>query len=217
VFIDLVDDLRCPRPHEETWLVASTDRTEGRDIVQGTLGCPICRAEYPIRDGVVWFADAPAAGPATPADSDTAAGPDLAMRLAAFLDLSDAQGFALLAGSWGSLAPLLRGVVSTHLVVLNPAAPVPAGAGVSVLNVAHYIPFAAATCRGVALDDAHAGPAYLRDAVHVLRPRGRLVAPASTPTPSGATELARDEHLWIAERDVAPPTLVPLKPRGSAG
>ncbi|MDQ3996186.1 MAG: hypothetical protein M3303_04125 [Gemmatimonadota bacterium] len=210
MFIDLVDDLRCPRPHEETWLVASSDRTEGRDIVQGTLGCPICRAEYPIRGGVVWFADAPDARPAPPVDSDSAADPELAMRLAAFLDLSDAQGFALLAGSWASLAPLLRGVAPTHLVVLNPAAPLSAGGGISVLHVANYIPLAAATCRGVALDDAHAGPAYLRDAVHVLRPRGRLVAPASTPTPSGATELARDEHLWVAERDAAPPKLVPL-------
>jgi uncharacterized protein YbaR (Trm112 family) len=217
VFIDLVDDLRCPRPHEETWLVASADRTEGREIIRGTLGCPICRAEYPIRDGVVWFADAPDAGPATWADSEAAADPELAMRLAAFLDLSDAQGFALLAGSWGSLAPLLRGVVPAQLVVLNPTAAVPAGGGVSVLHVAGDIPLAAATCRGVALDVAHANPAYVRDAVRVLRPHGRLVAPASTPTPSGATELARDEHLWVAERDAAPPGLVPLKARGNAG
>jgi uncharacterized protein YbaR (Trm112 family) len=214
VFIELVDDLRCPRLHDETWLVASTDRTEGRDIMQGTLGCPICRAEYPIRDGVVWFVE-PERAPAPASDRSMPADPEVAVRLAAFLDLSDAQGFALLAGSWGSLAQLLRAMVPTHLVLLNPPAPVRAGNGISILHASSRIPLADATCRGVALDDAHVDPAYVHDAVRVLRPRGRLVAPASTPTPAGVTELARDDRLSVAERNAAPPELVSLRPRGS--
>jgi uncharacterized protein YbaR (Trm112 family) len=208
VFIELVDDLRCPRTHGETWLVASANRTEGRDIIEGTLGCPICRAEYPIREGVVWFGEPEPARPAP--DRALPADPELAMRLAAFLDLSDAQGFALLAGAWGRAAPLLRGVVPTHLVLLNPPPAVAAADGISVLEIAAGIPLADATCRGVALDDAHADAAHLEAAVRVLRPRGRLVAPASTPTPAGVTELARDERLWVAERDAAPPKLVTL-------
>jgi hypothetical protein len=142
--------------------------------------------------------------------------PELAMRLAAFLDLSDAQGFALLAGSLGRAAPSLRGVVPTHLVLLNPQPPVAAGDGISVLEIAAGIPLADATCRGVALDDAHADAAHVEAAVRVLRPRGRLVAPASTPTPAGVTELARDERLWVAERHAAPPKLVLLQARGTA-
>ena len=213
MFIELVDDLRCPRPHEETWLVASTSRTVGRDIIEGTLGCPICRAEYPVREGVVWFADPgrvgdAAAGRSLPPDAE------LAMRLAAFLDLSDAQGVALLAGSWGPSTQLLRDVVPTHLVLLNPQPQVAAGNGISVLEIAAGIPLADATCRGVALDDAHADAAHLDEAVRVLRPRGRLVAPVSTPTPAGVTELARDQQLWVAERNAAPPKLVSLQSRG---
>ncbi len=215
MLIELVDDLRCPRPHEETWLVASADRTEGRHIIQGTLGCPICRAEYPIREGVVWFTEAGSAG-ATRAESSAPRDPELAMRLAAFLDLSEGQGFGLLAGSWGSLAPLLRDVVPTHLVAMNPTTLVRAGAGISVLQTSDRIPLADATCRGVALDAAHVDPAYLRDAVRVLRPRGRLVAPTSTPTPPGTTALAHDATLWVAERAAGPPALVPLKTRGPA-
>jgi uncharacterized protein YbaR (Trm112 family) len=214
VFIELVDDLRCPRAHEETWLVASASRTEGRHIMQGTLGCPICRAEYPIREGVVWFGEPKAAAPAP--DRAFPADPELALRLAAFLDLSDAQGFALLAGSWGAAAPVLQGVVPTHLVLLNPRPPVAAGDGISVLEIPAGIPLADASCRGVALDDAHADAAHLEAAVRALRARGRLVAPASTPTPAGVTELARDEQLWVAERDAAPPKLVPLQARGAA-
>jgi uncharacterized protein YbaR (Trm112 family) len=212
VFIELVDDLRCPRPHEQTWLVASTTRTEGRDIIEGTLGCPICRAEYPIRDGVVWFAEAeeigaPAAGRAAPAS------PEVAMRLAAFLDLSDVQGFALLTGSWGSAAQLLRRVVPTHLVLLNPRPPVAAGDGISILEIAADIPLADATCRGVALDAAHADGRHLDEAVRVLRPGGRLLAPAATPLPAGVIELARDDRLWVAERAAPPPRLVTLQTR----
>jgi hypothetical protein len=37
MFIELVDALRCPVPHEESWLVASADRMEARHIVDGTL------------------------------------------------------------------------------------------------------------------------------------------------------------------------------------
>jgi hypothetical protein len=210
VFIELVDDLRCPRPHEETWLVASADRTEGRDIIEGTLGCPICRAEYRIHEGVVWFTDqglraVTAKGSGQPVD------PELAMRLAAFLDLTDVQGFALLAGSWGPAAPLLRPIVPTPFVLLNPRPAVEAGNGISILEIAAGIPLADATCRGVALDAAHADAGDLDAAIRVLRPGGRLVAPASTPTPPGITELARDERLWVAEREAAPPKLVALR------
>jgi uncharacterized protein YbaR (Trm112 family) len=215
VLIELVDDLRCPRAHEETWLVASTSRTEGRDIVEGTLGCPICRAEYAIREGVVWFGEPGNAGAAAP-DRSMPADRELAMRLAAFLDLSDAQGFGVFTGSWGRAAQHLRGVVPTHLVLLNPQPRVRSGDGISVLQIAAGIPLADATCRGVALDDAHANAGHLDAAVRVLRPRGRLVAPASTPTPAGVTELARDEQLWVAERHAAPPRLIRLQSRDTA-
>jgi uncharacterized protein YbaR (Trm112 family) len=215
VFIELVDDLRCPRPHDQTWLVASADRTEGRDIIEGTLGCPICRAEYPIREGVVWFTE-PRDYALTAQRSGPNVDPELPMRLAAFLDLTDVQGFALLAGSWGSAAPVLRGVVPAHFVLLNPRPAVAAGNGISVLETAVGIPLADGTCRGVALDAGHAHAPHLDAAVRVLRPRGRLVAPARTPTPLGVTELARDNQLWVAERNTPPPKLVSLESRGTA-
>ena len=212
MFIELVDDLRCPRAHEETWLVAAADRTEDRDIVEGTLGCPICHAEYPIRDGAVWFTERALTRP--PADARQRIDPELAMRLAALLDLSDAQGFALLAGSWGAAVALLRDIVPTHFVLLNPGLAVTPGRGSSVLHSPMGIPLASGTCRGVALDDAHSDPPHLDAAVRVLRPRGRLVAPASTPMPDGVSELARDGRLWVAER-ATPTKLVTLQTRAS--
>lgn len=212
MLIELVDDLRCPRQHEETWLVASADHTDNRDIIDGTLGCPICHAEYPIREGVVRFGDPKVTGVAQD-DDGRRIDHDLAMRLAAFLDLTDGQGFALLAGSWGPAAPLLRQVTPARFVVLNPNPAVAAVHGISVLEIAAGIPLADATCRGVALDESHADEVHLEAAVRVLRPVGRLVAPASTPTPTGVVELARDAQLWVAERRPAPPRLVGIRQR----
>jgi uncharacterized protein YbaR (Trm112 family) len=211
VFIELVDDLRCPRPHEETWLVASAVRMEERDIIEGTLGCPICHAEYPIRDGTVWFDDSRPADVRHATDAD----PTLAMRLAAFLDLSDTQGFALLSGTYGQLVELLRGVVPPHLIALNPMPKVASRNGVSALMIRAGIPLADATCRGIALDADHASIAQVDEAVRVLQPRGRLVAPALATVPDGVSEIARDQHRWVAERTAAPPKLVTLRARGS--
>jgi uncharacterized protein YbaR (Trm112 family) len=116
MFIELVDALRCPTAHEESWLVAAAARMSFRHIVEGTLGCPVCHAQYPIHRGVVDFRRAPHA--ALPPD----AAPDgeQAMRLAALLDLTDATGFAVLLGPWSVHAPLLRAVAETPLVVVDP-------------------------------------------------------------------------------------------------
>jgi hypothetical protein len=210
VLIELVDDLRCPRPHEETWLVAAAARVEGRDIRVGTLGCPICHAEYAIRDGAVWFDESPLADvrPSTHPD------PTLAMRLAALLDLSDTQGFAILTGSYGQLGELLRGVVPPHLIAVNPIPTVTSGTGVSALFIRARFPLADRTCRGVALDAIHADSGHVEEAVRVLQPHGRLVAPATTPLPRAVSEIARDDEVWVAERTDAPPKLISLRGRG---
>jgi len=55
MFIELVDSLRCLSPHDETWLVAAASRMDGRHLIDGVLGCPVCRREYAIRDGTAWF------------------------------------------------------------------------------------------------------------------------------------------------------------------
>ena len=116
MFIPLVDILRCPTPHDETWLVASIDRAEERDIIEGMLGCPICLAEYPIRDGIVYFAERRAPIRRAPPDETEA------MRLAAALDLTDARMTAVLQGAWGAHAQLVRGVSPAQLLLLNPPA-----------------------------------------------------------------------------------------------
>ena len=55
MFIEMIDLLRCVNAHEDTWLVASFSEVTNRIVTRGTLGCPVCSAEYPIQDGVADF------------------------------------------------------------------------------------------------------------------------------------------------------------------
>src|SRR5690606_30679279 len=96
--IEIVDALRCIVPHEETWLVASVESWQGRQIQTGTLGCPVCRATYPVRDGVADFTGA-ASTPVVARGASAgehAVDEDEVLRVAALLDLRDAGGIVLL-------------------------------------------------------------------------------------------------------------------------
>lgn len=212
MFIELVDSLRCVQPHEDTWLVATFDRMENRRVVEGALGCPTCRASYPIRAGVVWLGAVPAQ--ATPADDPPAAHPvaDEAMRLAALLDLREPGMRALLAGAHGAVAHALVGATQAELLVIDPPASVTPGDGVSIVRTGGRLPLAAASMRAVALDERSAvAPGAIEAAVAALRDGGRLVAPATVPVPASVTELARDARQWVAERDARPSAPVQLR------
>jgi len=210
MFIELVDALRCPVPHEESWLVAATTRMEHRHIVEGTLGCPVCRAEYPVVRGVVDFRRAPQ-GPlpreAPPSETE-------AMRLAAFLALTDRTGFAVLLGGWSVHAPLLRALVETPLVVIDPPEGTEGEPGISVIRCDGPLPLADGAARGVAVDVA--SPLRVESAVGATRASGRLVLPAAAPVPAGVRELARDAAVIVAEREAAasPPITLHVRRRG---
>ncbi len=47
---DLLDVLRCPVCRGELTLTAT--RRDGEEIVEGSLRCGACPADYPIEDGI---------------------------------------------------------------------------------------------------------------------------------------------------------------------
>jgi hypothetical protein len=197
--VELVELLRCVQPHEDICLVAAVDVLEDREIVRATLGCPICHAEYPIRDRVAYFA--PSAEPEATRDPDPAG----AMRVAAALELTDARATAVLHGAWGAEARLVRSVSPARLIVLNPATAIEPGDGVNVI-VSGIAPLARGSVSGVALS-ADAGPDLVGSLAGALRAGGRMLAPIELAQPRGFTELARDDEVWVAERqrdDVIP-------------
>lgn len=196
MFIELLDYLRCPRAHEESWLVLAARASDGRDVMEGTLGCPVCRSEFSIVRGVARFVEPGRAISSIEADEDDA------LRLAATLDLTGQRGYAILIGAWTDQGPLLRTMTDVQLLLVNPGDAIAMGDGLSGLTIDRHwvsLPLGTASARAIALDDT-ASPAQAAAALTVVSAGGRILAPASLPLPHGATELARDDRHWVAER-----------------
>jgi uncharacterized protein YbaR (Trm112 family) len=204
MFIELVDSLRCTSEHDDTWLVASTKSMQGRHIMDGELGCPLCRAHYPIRSGIAHFGD-PKATAATSLD------PDGVVMLAALLGLADGSGKVVLLGpSYSVLARPLHELTGTQVIVIDPAPAAEMGNGLSGIAGCARLPLASSSLHGVALDDYTRG--LVHEAARVLKPEGRVTAPSQLPLADGLGELARDEAQWVAER-TAPAKIVELHRR----
>lgn len=207
MFIELVDTLRCPVPHDESWLVAAAIRMEARHIVEGTLGCPVCTAEYAIRAGVVDFRRAAGQPAATRVTSDA----EQAMRIAALLDLSEGHGFAVLLGEWGAHAHELAAIVELPLLLIDPPAGVVGAPGISVVRSDGDLPLAAGAARAMAIDVA--GPSRVSSAVRATKTTGRVLAPIAVEMPAEVRELARDERVWVGERTTPASPLMTLHVR----
>ena len=212
MFMELVDTLRCPRPHEESWLVLSTRTVEARHVREGTLGCPVCKAEYPIHDGIADFR-AKGATEVESGERAAFAGPLIgAESLAALLDLTDPKGFAVLVGRWAELADALIELADTPpLLLVDPPVGVEMQPGLSGVRCDVELPLAAGAARAIAVDTDAA--ARVRSAARVTRIGGRVVAPATAPVPDGVRELVRDERVWVGAREAMPSVPIALHVR----
>ena len=198
MFIELIDLLRCPSDHEESWLVAALDKTNGRVVINGRLGCPVCGAEYPVRDGVAVFGDGRAAATA---DVD-------AWRIAAFLDLRSPGKVVVLLGGPAALARQLIDSFGARVVLVDGREAIEPGENLALVRASDASPLRGAAADGIVLG-AGAAREDVANAARVLRSGGRIVLPASAPTPGGFDQLAADEHHRVLrKREVPAP--VPL-------
>ena len=200
MFIELIDMLRCVNAHEDTWLVASFREVANRIVIEGTLGCPICSAEYEIRKGVVDFTRGEKVADV---DADRAhAGhqrEQLATRAGAYVDATQPGTTIVLGGLWAYAAQDLAEMADVRVIALNAPAGVEESERVGLLRIAGRIPLATNSAHGVALDAWFSAPT-VEDAVRVVRPVGRVVGAASSSAPETAVVLAHDEHYWVAEK-----------------
>lgn len=200
VFIDLLDLLRCINVHENTWLVASFKAVTNRFVLEGTLGCPICSAEYPIRNGVIDFS-AGAEIPRGNAKRSVAVRDweDLATRAGAFLNVTEPGATVVLGGTWADAALELSLMTEARVFALNPEGGAEESETVGLLLVGSEIPVAPGSVLGVALDASFPAEIVL-SAVKAVRPGGRIVGPIEIPPPSELAVLARDEAYWVAQK-----------------
>jgi hypothetical protein len=196
VHIEFIDSLRCPELHEETWLVAALNRMDGRDVVEAKLGCPICRREFFIQEGVGLFGEL---APRAERRADTAAG-ETAIEIAAFLDLVTPGKVILLAGELASHAEAAAQLSKARVIALNPLSSAASSSPqVATIRAGGRIPLASSSLDGIALDRFHSTESFLAEAARLLRPRGRLVAGAQSSLPREFKELARDQDKVVAE------------------
>jgi uncharacterized protein YbaR (Trm112 family) len=194
LFIEVIDSLRCPREHNETWLVAAFNRMSGRFVVEGTLGCPECNASYPIENGIAdlridRYFTARVDVPRTPPD------PELVMRTAAYLNLVNQAGTVIVTGGYNNAAPGIAEMTGYRTIAIDPWPWLDDTEIVSSILADARLPFATSSIDGIALHDEK----FMHDVARVLKPGARLIAPSASDLPQGLRELDRDESLVVAE------------------
>jgi hypothetical protein len=211
LFIEILDLLRCINPHEDTWLVASLKAVSNRFVLDATLGCPVCHAEYPIRKGV---ADFRVGGEILHQPSDNSPSlenrAELATRVGAFLNATEPGATLVLGGSWAEAAQELSVMTETRVVAVNPGRRVEESETVGLLKVSRQIPLAPASVLGAAFDASFSTETIL-SAIKVVRPGGRIVGPVVIDIPGELALLARDETYWVGEKLAE---MIPLRRSG---
>jgi uncharacterized protein YbaR (Trm112 family) len=191
MFIELTDHLRCPSDHDESFLVLLPDRVEGRRVIEGQLGCPVCGRTFELSDGVLDTGDAAEPRASTPSALDAEA-------LTALVGLSGPGGYLTLVGSvadlWKDIAALNPGV---GLVAVNPGPEVADAPGISVLRSGR-IPLKSRSMRGVVLgrpygDDVH----WVDEGARVVLPGLRIVGEGADPPAEMIDLLASADGVWV--------------------
>jgi hypothetical protein len=196
----MIDLLRCINAHEDTWLVASFNTVSNRFVLEASLGCPACSAQYQIHEGIADFS----AGFALPSceAERTAAGhnrEDHATRAGAYLEATEPGATIALGGIWAYAAQELSEMAEVRVLALNAPADVKESHSVGLLRVGTEIPVAAGSLLGVALD-AWLPAKIVDSAVKAVRPGGRIVGPVTIPAPPELSVLAHDDSYWVAQK-----------------
>jgi len=207
--IELTEMLRCPEPHREEILVLSTGEMKDRMVRSGLVGCPVCRAEYPIARGIVNFRRSkervakdsasgprPAYVPPSPLPAADAA------HLQALLELSGPGGYVVLVGAAVRQAPRLSSLMAgIHFVGINPPADMEEQSALSLLYANEKIPIRTAVARGVVVGADLATSPWLVEAHRTLLPGRRFVVENEEPElPIGLLKLAAENGLWVGEK-----------------
>ena len=204
--IELTEMLRCPEDHREEFLVLSTSEMNGRMVMRGVAGCPVCRREFEIIDGIVDFTAAVSGEDPGRAVRRTPAAPSPVVlepqSLQALLDLGGPGGYVILLGSAArhavGLASLMGGV---HFVGINAPPDVEELPVLSLVQSDRVIPLRGAMARAAVVGAELAGTPWAGEAVRVLLPGRRLVVESETAAPpEKVVRLAVGQGLWVGEK-----------------
>jgi hypothetical protein len=191
MFIELTDHLRCTADHDESFLVLLPDRIEGRSVIEGQLGCPVCGRTFELSDGVLDTGDGQDPGASAASDLDADA-------LTALAGLSGPGGYLTLVGPvaslWKDVAALNPGVA---LVAVNPGPEVTDAPALSVLRSGR-IPLKSRSMRGAVLGRPYADALHwVKEGARVVLPGLRIVGVGADPPTDVIDLMASAGGVWV--------------------
>jgi hypothetical protein len=195
MFIELTDALRCTADHAESYLVLLPGKLEGRQVISGELGCPVCGRVVHISDGVADF------GGGKPSDGKPVL---TAEAVAAFLGISGPGGYVALVGGVTSLAlDLGKLLPDVGLVLINPFEGASGAPAAGILHAAR-LPLKTGSMRGVVLGaDFSCDGEWVRDTVRAVLPGLRIVAEGEAPAGDLVEVLATSPECWVGRKAAA--------------
>ena len=194
MFIELTDHLRCPADHDEGFLVLLPNKMEGRSVLTGNLGCPVCGRTFELKDGVLDTGG----GPPSDANAGTALDADA---LTTLVGLHGPGGYLTLVGPVAALsnevAQLVPGVA---LVAVNPPPALRDSPGLSILRGGR-LPIKSHSMRGVVLGRPFASePHWVAESARVVLPGLRVVGEGEDPRSDLIELLASADGVWVGTR-----------------
>jgi hypothetical protein len=201
MFIELAELLQCPENHESMPCVVAPDEMDGRRVVSGTVGCPVCKIEHKVAEGIVGFGEDPLLGVGSRSDDLTIERMPQVDDVQALLNLSASGGYVVLVGSGSRLAEeLARNTVDVHYVGVNPPPELRETESLSLLRSPRIFPLKDNSVRGVLIGREYVRNRWMDDAGRVLAPNGRLVAVLDELSASGVRQLAVGDGMWVGEK-----------------
>jgi len=202
MFIELAEHLRCPGGHEErAYCVLVPDEMAGRDVVHGSIACPVCERVFPVRDGIADFSGtAPVTATSVEASSSQASPivPDVAQAL---LGLAGPGGYVVLLGSAGRVATELAGrMEGIHFIGVNAPPDVVSSPTLSLVRGADKVPLASSMARGVVVGPEMAQPIWLAESMRVLLRGLRIVVCQEEVTVPDAEPMAAGNGMWVGKK-----------------
>ena len=202
MFIELAELIRCPGPHDETVCVLAPDIMDGRRVVSGMLGCPECKAEYHIAEGIVGFGEDPLLGGGSRSDDLTVEELPQVDHIQALLALSSPGGYVALIGSAVRLADGLAELAGEiRFIGVNPPPGLQEAEYLSLLRSPVRIPLTDSCVRGVVLGKEYLRNRWMIEGGRILKSAGRLVAVSDLPSAPGVKQLAASDGLWVGEKE----------------
>ena len=184
--------------------IVAPDEMDGRRVVRGVIGCPVCRAEHSIIEGIVGFGEDPLLGAGSRADDLTVEEIPKADAVQALLDLSGPGGYVALVGSGSRLAEELGEYApGVHFIGVNPPPELRETPSLSLLRSPNVIPLKDSAARGVLLGREYVRGRWMDEAGRVLAAAGRLVAVVDELAATGVRRLVIGQGMWVGEKQQA--------------